>query len=408
MPLISGYLLPKSHLLRPLGHKKSVLRIIFLFLMATGVLQSLGLDKAMGAYSFFRPPLKLVSCELMLKGKVRQFKNAEPILASIRDLQYQLRDHLPWIHTDGISYHDVFYNGAIQKLPDLKSELIMARLNGIEESLTKTNLDVQMSSFEIRGDDIKKALEVLEEDERAIAPTYKDLVKKRAPYFQRMLFSYFNLFILGFSVHSLADLSQLVFSGLSGGANGDMISTLVPAFFLLSWSRHFRAFINYEKLRFDSYYVELKDALNKAAQGKNAGLLYSQSTHFLIPVEFHQMLMDKSIEGLPSENSKERELAVWEYAPTYTQRLFMSRSELAQWHMQRLVKNGGELYRFLFLDHFIYFDERANEPVWVFFYRAHRTQPFGRKPKGKESSSSQKENMWSPAWKPVPVRVPSR
>ena len=124
--------------------------------------------QAFGAFNFFHRPLKMVSCELLLNGGVARLRNPQSILPALRELQIKVRERTPAKFNDGVSFKDFYYSGPLDKLKGSDAEALLQRMNGIEENIVKTDLDLQMNRFEIRGEDIKKALEILEPEEERI------------------------------------------------------------------------------------------------------------------------------------------------------------------------------------------------------------------------------------------------
>jgi hypothetical protein len=112
-----------------------------------------------------------------------------------------------------------------------------------------------------------------------------------------------------------------------------------------------------------------------------------------------------------SENIDEtqaRQIAMREYGGSFLEQMFgryFRRKQDRDDFIQRYVTNAGDVERHVFLDHLVYFDEEANEPVWMFFYRAHQNRPTGSKPKKtkKEVKQSDEDWQWAPGLSPVPV-----
>lgn len=353
---------------------------------------------SLAAFSFFHRPLKVITCEMMLKGKLNKFSSPQSALPVVRDFRYQVKKAVPDSVNDGINYPELFYSGKLSKMNPELGRQIIERLNGIEENLIETNPDMQMVTFEIRGNDINKALEALERHERELDDTYSQLKIEHFPLLNRLLFTYFNLAILKISFHSIEAISQGLWSFDSNAA----IAAAAGVFFLGAWSQHYKKFFEYEKHRFDHHFINLKGALKRVTSKASPEEVFVQSSSITMPIEFHRLLMSQDDRNLEDA----RLVAVQEFMPSYTQWIFTPNKKTQDWRHQRIVANAGELFRIAMMDHVVYYDTRADEPVWFFSYRAYRQYPAGRKPTKKRQEEPQRELQWQPGLRPIPITVP--
>lgn len=386
---------------------------------------------AQAKYWFLNPPSKLVSCELTLKGPHQDLAQKESILPILRDVKYRvieaalsggtsegLKSFGRWgdgrqtkaAKNDGVQFEEVSFDGSLERLGKSKASTIVQRLNGIEEELTKTNLDTQFFVSEIRGANVALALEQMEAHEAQVFEHYKQAKKDFSEAYMRgpmarFLFSALassTVFFAGYT--SAITLDAFLWSDYEKLTLGLKIIMLAGTYSSLSTIRDYIA-VNRQRL--DTGYINLKKALRNASNSPaERDHFYINSMNLLVPIEFHRHLISSSNTPLPEENVKKaRELVVGAFESgelTAWERLKIDSSKYESDLLERVVTNAKDIARRGYVDHIVYFDKDTQEPVWLSFYRAYRRTPTGRKPsKPSLQREGKRKRQWLPGMVPT-------
>lgn len=378
------------------------------FLVLVLILVSMA-PKAQSAdrYWLLNPPSKLVSCELTLKGAHRDLSQKESILPILRDVKYRILETIPQSKSDGIHYDDLNFRDSLNQLGKRDAIAIVQRLNGIEEDLTKTNLDAQFFVSEIRGANIPIALERMEAQETLILESYKQAKKDFYERFMKgkgtqFVFSFLSgatVFFAGLS--PALTLDALVWSDYENLSLGTQMIMLAGSYAGLG---SIRDYIAVNKQRLNPNYFHLKSALKKVSESPTETDFFMSSLGFSVPIEFHRHLLATSDQPLSEEQVQKArvmvvgsieagEISLWEM-------LKIDRSKFREELLKRIVNEARDVTRRGYIDHIVYFDKDAQEPVWLSFYRAYRTKPTGRKP-SKKIFQREAKTKWSPGMVPT-------
>lgn len=377
-------------------------------------------------------PGKLAACELTLKGSHRELGHKESALATLRDFKFLIAKQ--WAErarnsrgnkasgrggavgslmngqlSDGLNFDDLFYYGPLADLREAEGERIIQRLNGLEETLTKTNLEAQYFTTEMRGEAVTKALEILNANEPEVRRAYKDAKKSFTEnYMYRRPMRAVIQVLMGLMVVANGSnwgfLIDTVFFKQPGEvAVGFALLQFYNAYFI---SESIGEYFKYNRQRLAMHYHKMKKALGRVSEPEYQDHFFMSSQEFSIPIEFHKYLMtsdtqppaDEYIQSAREEVVGSRdggELSHWE-------RLAINVNKQTLKLLQRYSENAGELERNGFVDHIIYFDQSAQEPVWLSVYRAYRNKPPGRKPsRKKEVKEAKKKSSWLPGAVPT-------
>lgn len=350
---------------------------------------------AVASHSFFNRPLKLLTCELMLQSAVKDFSSKDNVLPALRDAIYKVRKQSPESANDGVTFSGLDYSGAISGIGSQKAASVIQRLNGIEENLTSTDLDAQIVSVEIRGEDIRKALAAMEASEAELHQIYSSQRDKIYSPGKRISLWALNLLIIsstyGFGMTTASGLEHLSFD--------TMTSLIFPGLMFLNNMSIGRDALKYNIERFDWNFSALKSFLHKVTESGSTSDFLIASSKIEIPAEFNKMLMAEEIDS--PETAREIGLEQWggSYMGLTLRRFFTG--EL--FNFSRTVSNAGDNERNAYIDHVVFYDDVAKEPVWLFFYRAFRNQPAGRKPTERRQQEAQKNLQWAPGLSPIPA-----
>lgn len=358
---------------------------------------------ANASFSAINKPLKILTCDVLLDPSLRKLAVKDNILPILRDANHIVSTKFPQAATGATSYKNFSYNGAVAEMKSKTAELIDQRLRGIEEDLTSSDLDHQVVAIEVRGADLAKALEKMNENEKNLKAIYANLGAKTYSLRSRISSALLSAMI----TWGAYDYAEGLISHLMTLDFASLTSLIIPGY--ITWAnydQYQRAFRhNYD--RYDWNYPSVKEAIQKAVRDPSFENFYISSSSIELPAEFHRMLLsdDRSV-----FEADAREIAVKKWGAGYT-RTFLRKifsGELFG-ELRREVQEAGDVDRRVYLDHVVFRDSYTNEPVWLFVYRAFRDQPAGRKPK--EHREEQTQSSWdlipgsSPV--PVPVGVPS-
>src|SRR5262249_12558291 len=122
-----------------------------------------------------------------------------------------------------------------------------------------------------------------------------------------------------------------------------------------------------------------------------SGEIFVSSTQIRVPTDFHRMLMS----GEEDDFGRRKGFEVW--GQSYFQ------ASQSQNQYRDIVRNAGDRGRTVFLDQVIFYDAVKREPVWLFFYRAFRETPAGRKPSPRFQEQKQTLPEWVPGLQPDPI-----
>ncbi len=348
--------------------------------------------------SFSTRPYKFVSCEAMLEMK--SYSTDQNILPAVQRAIQQIRMSVKDTGDSGSSLWPVSYAGNIKRMSKSDAQKIIERLNGIVDNLKRTNLDEQYLAFEVRGDDIAKALSLVETRQRELTriynkmyPPLKATVGSRLP----------NLAASGLSFLSV---TSLVFGIMAHVPAHKLVSLSVLALLSIVTAKFF-SFLN--KYRRDQNYGGLARFLNRAVSQPDPDQFYIDSSNMdviPVPAEFHKMLMGNSAEKDAVQYARHLILKAWAI-DGYNAPAEMKRLDAL---LNRAVQNAGDLNRYAYVDQIVYFNKSLRKPgeppvpVWLFVYRAFRSRKGGKRPSKKEHNAA-REKQWDPGLKPVPVET---
>jgi hypothetical protein len=348
---------------------------------------------AFASYSFFNRPLKLLTCEMMLRTPVKELSLVDNSLPVLRDAVYYIASNNPGSANDGITYASLSEVGDLSRFGVNKAARIIQRLNGIEKNLTGTNLNSQTVAIEIRGDDIRKALSTMEASEVELRKIYKSADRKLSSFGRRVALGLLTATI----AWSSYDWLQATVAGLTQWHFD--VGVLYSGLMTLNMLKVGRNVLEYNQTRFDWSYPALKSFLNKAIEGSPTNEFFIASSNIWVPSEFHKMLMGGDV-GSADDG---RQIGLEEWGDSYSGWIVRQVFRKVLFQLIRNVSNAGDLTRNIYVDHIVFYDNVAREPVWLFFYRAFRNQPSGRKPTKREQQEMQTDQQWVPGASPVPV-----
>lgn len=342
-------------------------------------------------------PLKLMTCELMLQPSMESLSVRENVLPVLRDAIFKVKKTIPDSANDGTNFKNIGYAGPLSKMSLAKATAIVQRLNGIEQNLVSHNLDEQIVSVEIRGNDnIRKALASLDANSAKLEQIYEAESQDVFSKARR---------IGGQAADTLA--VSIAASTAIGSFLGAVGSVAVPS--LQGFMQNETAYVlsmlgagmmvDYQLIRRDWKFNSLKNFLTNLIENKSTADFYISSNRFAMPTEFHQMLMSNQ------PDSEARKIALKQWGGSFTD--FVIAEMTDEFNFRRDVNNAGENFRRTFMDQIVFYDEAAKEPVWLFFYRAFRKRPQSTpmKPKNK-IGTQQRDYEWAGGLVPSPIPIP--
>ncbi|MEY4615570.1 MAG: hypothetical protein RJB66_530 [Pseudomonadota bacterium] len=347
--------------------------------------------------SLFGRKSKLLTCEVMLNSDFKNHSVKNSPLPALRDIKYRIQKEIGDRSNDGISFSDLAYSGPLANIDKKKANQIIDRLNGLEEHLTSTKLDQQIISYEIRGDDIKKAMDYLEVKGKELEPLYRKVYNETWSKKTQVVSQALGLFMLTSFIDISYDAIEY-FSHLGTETNRSIFFQMIFAANLVA--DFWKPMLDYNKEKFDLNFYKLKMFLNNNQRSENE--IFVSGSSIMVPVEFHQMLMSND----PASVDYARQVATTEIGGSFLDKTFGNFFYLKDRfdeRMAREVSNAGNLNRRLYLDHIVYFDKEAGEYVWQFFYRAYQKRPAGKKPQKEQKRETERDFQWVPGLSPVPV-----
>ncbi len=269
----------------------------------------------------------------MLSPQLEEFELGGDVRPALRDAQTQIRQFRPGL--DGITYDRLFYQGPAGHMKTSDAQSAFERINGIDDTLSKTNPEITIVAREFRGHAaISHALNSLKSLESEISIEYDQLEKQ---------------------VNSRLEHVVAAIGAVQG---------LMPYW---RWKQRRGPELN-----------KLRVFISSLSTDSRKDDIFLSMSGLLIPATFHHALIQADT-GEALTQGRRDALREWGMLlePEMVEALKMSVRDLyVNGFPQR--KHMG-YFRMVFLDQIAYFDKRTNEPVWLSIYRAHRTYPTPRK-----------------------------
>lgn len=237
-------------------------------------------------YTFLKP-IKPMSCEVFL-SELPNYGSEKNVLAGVIRVNSAIQMAKSESRNSNKSYGEISVYGNPANLPEPVATSVVQRLNGIEYNLKRHDMDLK--SFELRGEQVKEAMLSMERREPELEQAYNDL---HVPINFRA------------KIRSLVSVDRTV----------------------------------------DPNYDTLKAVITKMLVGMERDRIFISSTDAVFPLAFHRAVMSNGV---------------------------------ATQQARLAAINQSAADRFVFVDNIVYWDEQANEPVWLFIYRAAEEQQYSR------------------------------
>jgi hypothetical protein len=352
-------------------------------------------DQAFGDLfpTFNKSPLRIMTCELLLKSPLDQAATNRSVLHPLRDVIYRISDATKTAIPSTSNNKNLNYTGSIDSMTGEQALKILERLNAIHDDTLNPSVDAQMVAFEIRGaEKISQALDKVEEREDELEALYKNAKLKTAKNFS----SFYT-----WSLYSKwAIINFLVVPSVF--TQDPVVATSIAAIFnaIISPLYYFRHI--YQTKRVDSSFSSFKQFLRSMVAEPRSEQFAMTSASMTLPSNFHKYLF--SGQPLP-DGTEARNQAVNLWGGSFIK--FAKEWSMKGAELKTLLKettlNAGDRSRSVHMDRIAYYDEDTKEPVWLFIYRSVRNTPAGRK-RSPPKSSMQTELELDPALIPVRAR----
>ena len=310
----------------------------------------------------FDPPLKIVTCELLLRSSLHDLSTIGGAVAGIQQNKYRVQT---WAGQDSQeSFNSVFYDGPYSRLSGRTGHDILRRLNGLESNLTKSKPNMQIVVLEFRGDNIREALEVVRTSEPELREAYQ---KNRADTLKigdqlvgvannALIFfaGATQFFVTAESIGTLASQPSLANAG----------ATLVDAGILLFPLAVAKMAIQHNIGRRDWQFPLVMNSLVEMINSPPRNRIIFAGSRVDLPFRYHRMLMNYS--PTPELVREGRAAGIRALGTGLTLK-FLSQISSGQFF-------GPDNGRRAYLDQIAFFDLEKREPVWIVVYRAFRPE----------------------------------
>jgi hypothetical protein len=333
---------------------------------------------------------RLWFCEGMLAQGMKSHSTGASILASIRDLGWKIGQRVPKGTPLVTEIPQVMgIRSTFEGLPLKSAQRALARIQGIDKSITETDLDQRIVAWEFRGHDqvvnaaselyqklssLESAYEGIDAQLTAENPAF--VVKKRSLHRQFLA--------------SLVVFNAMPMLGLATHHVGLMMASffLTVPFNLASYAVWRSTKIGSREIYQSHFQSALRDLIAKKNDDQFA--MFSQFSIF--PTEFDKAIFTGEGDFVHARTEAAQLLS----GPLSMMAYFSTAKEDYQ---KNLVANAGDFARKVTTDHILYFDKETQEPVWLFIYRSARFNPMGKKPR-KPVEEAQEQDYFEPGLAP--------
>lgn len=294
------------------------------------------------------PPLKVLTCELLLSPHLRGSASHHHVLRTVLDAEGKVDALVPSDLTPpGTNIFEGLHSGPIEAIPIPQAALIRNGLRKIASHVIRSSQDAEYVAFAIRGREaIAVALQDMERRKSTLGPLYQKLLKSANSGWEKLM-----PLVTNWMYPTL-----VVVSGTEWLRTGNTLAGFflgISTFYTLStFIYHFE----FPADRLDHSFSEMKSVLQSAASGTLASdHFFISSSELSLPGRFHRMLMS----GV--ENEKARLRAARRYghrsSGPVSLEAYVPFSHTADFMSTQL-------------DVLITTDSKTDEPVWLVAYRA--------------------------------------
>lgn len=315
-------------------------------------------------------------CEALLSVDLEaDAAHSSDLLYSLRTLSGELSRRISVEDLDSTRYGNVYSKADLNAISSGQALKLYQQLKGLEDGLTRPNLDMQMFAIHFRGaNDIVSAFMKIHkgyEDARREYRKVEPLLKERFPEMVRLRDRVRNMNLALFLA------INTVFATHVGVGEPNVLSSLPTLIY------DGVASVSFIGGLFASGHATMKmiasDVLAMAKykpDGRSPVVMYSEEME--MPIEFHRALF-----GDAKVDPEDRDLGRMKF---YLRNTTLSNGFAfllggLENDPVEMARRAGDTFRRAYVDHILYFDTERNEPVWVLSYRAYRKIPSGRKPR---------------------------
>lgn len=335
----------------------------------------------------------LAHCEAILSTPFKDLTPEQAPLSSVRQLIHILQAKAGRTQTDGTSYSVLSIAEDLETLSRSKAGTLIRHLTGLEEGLTSAGDDPQIFAVEIRGKEaIMQGRERLLERMSQLKPIYDELEAKGAQsypeFFQRM-----KRWRWAARGGMMMSIPTLVYAAI---IHDPLIYCMASAVCFVTATPSLAEFLVKRSKRTLEGSAKFLSALDRVlgSEPSPSPVVVWASKSNMMTSDLHRSIFN----GEPDEQARIDAHII--KSSLIRSIAFLQLEEFGG--ETRWVREAGNPWRDINVDHILYFDPERKEPVWIIAYRAYSNRPKPRKPNPVERDT-RREEIEVPGMRPAHV-----